>query len=236
MNIDLTVIPAVLDSLHIALALSIIVLLMMNGVLLTFGIIFLLRRRKPDTPIPITIERIPPDLHSRAFELPNVLRVSVEKVPNEMIPVIPSPAATSVSVKETAKTPDALVAATPDAALQLLSLLQKESRLIDFIKENISGYSDERVGAVARVVHDGCKKVLNHYFELEPIRKEEENTRLTLPKGYDASAIRVSGNVVGTPPFTGILTHRGWRASKVKLPKIAEGHDTTLLAPAEVEL
>jgi len=126
--------------------------------------------------------------------------------------------------------------ATPDAALQLLSLFQREARLIDFTQENLSAYSDADIGAAARVVHEGCAKVLREHFTIEGIRSEAEGSRVTLPEGFDAAAVRLTGNVVGKAPFSGTLSHRGWRASSVRLPKLAEAHDAKVLAPAEVEL
>ncbi len=126
--------------------------------------------------------------------------------------------------------------ATPDAALQLLSLFQREARLIDFTQENLSAYSDADIGAAARVVHEGCAKVLREHFTIEAIRSEAEGSRVTLPAGFDAAAVRLTGNVVGMAPFTGTLSHRGWRAAGVRLPKLAEAHDAKVLAPAEVEL
>ena len=63
-----------------------------------------------------------------------------------------------------------------------------------------------------------------------------EGSRLTLPLGFDARSIRLTGNVVGQAPFSGQLSHRGWRATEVRLPKLAAGHDVTVLAQAEVEL
>ncbi len=126
--------------------------------------------------------------------------------------------------------------ATPDAALQLLSLFQREARLIDFTQENLSGYSDADIGAAARVVHEGCSKVLREHFTIDAVRSEAEGSRVTLPEGFDAAAVRLTGNVVGKAPFSGTLSHRGWRASSVRLPKLAEAHDAKVLAPAEVEL
>lgn len=126
--------------------------------------------------------------------------------------------------------------AVPDAALQLLGLLQKEARFIDFIKEDVTGFSDSDIGAAARVVHKGCVKVMQQYFELEPVRKEPEGQRITLPKGFDPAAVRLTGNIVGEAPFTGTLVHRGWRVTGVKLPKINPGHESAIVAAAEVEL
>jgi len=126
--------------------------------------------------------------------------------------------------------------ATPDAALQLLGLFQQEARFIDFLQEEIAGHSDSDIGAAVRIVHEGCRKVLRQHVELEPVRPESESSRITLPKGFDASLVRVSGHIVGDPPFVGTLIHRGWRASSMHLPQLAEGHDASILAPAEVEL
>jgi hypothetical protein len=123
-----------------------------------------------------------------------------------------------------------------DAALQLLALLQREARLIDFTRESLAGYDDAQIGAAARLVHEGCAKVLREHFDIVPVRAENEGSRVTLPAGFDAAAVRLTGNVSGSAPFTGSLAHRGWRAAEVRLPRLAEGHDARVLAPAEVEL
>jgi hypothetical protein len=123
-----------------------------------------------------------------------------------------------------------------DAALVLLGLFQKEARFVDFLHEDIAHYSDEEVGAAARLVHDGCIKALKAHITLEPIRKEEEESEISVPAGFNAAAIRLIGNVVGKPPFQGRLVHRGWRAVAIKLPRLAKGHDPRILAAAEVEL
>lgn len=126
--------------------------------------------------------------------------------------------------------------AGPEAALQLLALLQQDARFIDFIQEDLSGFSDADIGAAARVVHEGSKKTLSTYFQLSPIRPEEEESRITLPEGFNASETRLTGNVVGEAPFSGILIHKGWRVTETRLPKISDGHDSSIVAPAEVEL
>ena len=124
----------------------------------------------------------------------------------------------------------------PDSALQLLALLQQEGRFVDFLEENVTAYADAEIGGAARVVHEGCRKVIRDYLQIEPVRAEAEGARLTLPVGFDAAAVRLTGNVVGQPPFTGTLMHRGWRVAGITLPKLADGHDARVLAPAEVEL
>lgn len=126
--------------------------------------------------------------------------------------------------------------ATPDAALQLLTLLQQEARFIDFTQEDLASYSDADIGAAARVVHEGSKKALGTYFTLAAVRSEDEESRITLPAGFNASEVRLTGNVVGEAPFTGSLIHKGWKVTDIRLPKLADGHDTSIVAPAEVEL
>lgn len=126
--------------------------------------------------------------------------------------------------------------ATPDAALQLLALLQRDARLIDFTQEDLASYADADIGAAARIVHEGCRKVLREHFTIAPVRLEAEGSRVSLDAGFDAGAVRLTGNVVGSAPFKGSISHRGWRATEVRLPKLATGHDVTVLAQAEVEL
>lgn len=126
--------------------------------------------------------------------------------------------------------------AGPEAALQLLALLQREGRFVDFLEEDVAGFPDAQLGAAARVVHEKCRAALREHFPLEPVRSEEEGARVTLERGFDAARVRMTGNVVGEPPFTGSLVHRGWRVREVRLPKMVEGHDPAILAPAEVEL
>jgi hypothetical protein len=121
-------------------------------------------------------------------------------------------------------------------ALQLLALLQREGRFVDFIEQDIAGFPDAEIGGVARVVHEGCRKALHEHVELEPVRAEEEGTAITLQAGFNPSEVKLSGNVAGSAPYKGVLRHRGWRATKATLPVPVAGHDAHVLAPAEVEL
>ncbi|AIO69780.1 DUF2760 domain-containing protein [Burkholderia oklahomensis] len=150
----------------------------------------------------------------------------------------PAPAAAPVAPAQpaAAPAPEIIKEASPDAALQLLGLLQRDARLIDFVEEDIAGYSDADIGAAARLVHDGCRATLREHFTIRPVRDEAEGTRVTIGDGFDATAIRLTGNVVGKPPFNGSISHRGWRVDAVRLPKLNKGHDATIVAPAEVEL
>ncbi len=148
-------------------------------------------------------------------------------------PAAPQPATPTPPQRSAAP---ALRQAPTDAALQLLALLQRDARLIDFTEENLADYADADIGAAARLVHEGCRKVLREHFTIAPVRAEEEESRITLVEGFDASAIRLTGNVVGKAPFKGTLRHRGWRVNDVRLPKLSEGHDASICAQAEVEL
>jgi uncharacterized protein DUF2760 len=124
----------------------------------------------------------------------------------------------------------------PEGTLHLIALLQREGRLLDFCEEEIGKYGDAEVGAAARTVHAGCRKVLREALALEPVRIEPEGAQVQVPPGFDPGAVRLTGNVVGHPPFTGTLRHHGWKARDVRLPPAPAGQDATLLAPAEVEL
>ncbi|CAL1241523.1 DUF2760 domain-containing protein [Candidatus Methylocalor cossyra] len=231
MQIDPNLIPTTLDAVHLGLAALVVILSILLILFLTVAMIALLRRRRPE-PIPVSLERVPQELLPTTSLSP--VRVVVERVPEQLLAAAPAREAPRPAPER--PEPAVVKEATPEAALQLLGLLQKEARFLDFVQEDIAGYADAEIGAAARVVHEGCRKVLAQHFELEPVRQEQENTRITLPKGFDATAIRPTGNIVGEPPFTGTLVHRGWRASKVKLPKLAEGHNVNIIAPAEVEL
>lgn len=122
------------------------------------------------------------------------------------------------------------------AALQLLAILQREGRFVDFLQEDVAGASDADIGAAARVVHDGCKRALADYVTIEPVRGEDEGAKVELAAGFDATRIRVTGNVVGEPPYRGTLAHHGWQVPRIRLPELSHGHDPSVLAPAEVEL
>lgn len=148
----------------------------------------------------------------------------------------PPPPPPPAPVAKPAPAPVLLRETTPEAALQLLTLLQREARLIDFAHENLAAYADADIGAAARVVHEGCARVLKDHFTIQPVRSEPEGARLTLEEGFDAASVRLTGNVVGKAPFKGTLSHRGWKALDVRLPQLAKEHDASVLAPAEVEL
>ena len=122
------------------------------------------------------------------------------------------------------------------SALFLLASLQREGRLVDFLQQEVSGFSDAEVGAAARVIHSGCRQALKPYFTFEPILPNPEGDRVTVAAGFDPQRIQLTGNVAGQPPFQGALKHHGWVASQVKLPAPSKTLDPRVIAPAEVEL
>jgi hypothetical protein len=126
---------------------------------------------------------------------------------------------------------------SPDTgALVLLSLLQSEGRFVDFVQQDIASYPDADIGAVARVVHTGCRKVLSSHLRIAAIRGEPEGQRVALEPGFDPNRIKLTGNVTGTGRLSGVLRHRGWQATEVHLPTIVDRAGTQVLCPAEVEL
>lgn len=120
--------------------------------------------------------------------------------------------------------------------LRLLALLQREGRLLDFLLEDIQAYADDQVGAAVRDIHRNCQKALKDHLTLEPVLNGAEGANVDVPAGFDPSAIRLTGNVTGQPPFRGTLQHHGWRAKEIKLAKPPEGQDEFVVHPAEVEL
>ena len=124
---------------------------------------------------------------------------------------------------------------TTDRATQLLALLQRDGRLLDFVMEDLAPYQDAQIGAAARDVHAGCRQVLSRYITVAPVMDDEEGQTVTVDRTTDPARVKVVGNVAGQPPYSGILRHRGWEATRVELPPLPE-KGRTILAPAEVEV
>ncbi len=161
----------------------------------------------------------------------SVWRLVHEAAPDVAAPTPPPPAQLAAP-----PAPAAPPGRSTDAALQLLALLQQEGRLIDFLEQDVASFSDADVGSAARVVHDGCRRALRAHAKLLPVRTEEEGARVTLAAGFSPDEIKLTGNVVGDAPFTGVLRHRGWRVTELVLPTAVRSYDARVLAPAEVEL
>ncbi|MCY4045562.1 MAG: DUF2760 domain-containing protein [Cellvibrionales bacterium] len=120
--------------------------------------------------------------------------------------------------------------------LQLLSVLQQEGRFIDFLQEEVTHFSDEEVGAAARVIHQGCKKALNQMASLSPVCDQEEASPIALSADYDKNAYLLTGQVTGEPPFNGTLIHAGWKADRFEMPTLTHSNPNAIIAKAEVEL
>ena len=130
-------------------------------------------------------------------------------------------------------------AAHADAEIvSFLAMLQEKGRLVDFLMDNINPYNDAQVAAAARVVHAGCKSVLQEHFRIHPLRTEDEGSTVQIPAGYAADEYRLVGKIAGQAPFSGVLVHRGWKTDMVKLPQLRPSAPGRLpaIAPAEVEM
>jgi Domain of unknown function (DUF2760) len=125
------------------------------------------------------------------------------------------------------------VAGPADGAVQILAVLQRDSRLVDFLMEDISGYADDQVGAAVRDVQTQARESLTRYIQLEPVIDTVEGT-FTKVEGLDAAQVKFIGNVPASGKAPGgLLRHKGWKAVKVELPQAPPG---TVLAPAELEI
>jgi hypothetical protein len=120
--------------------------------------------------------------------------------------------------------------------LRLLTLLQREGRLLDFLLEDITQATDEQIGAGVRELHRKAQAAVREHLELEPVLSQPEGATVEVPPGFDPSAVRLTGNVTGQPPFRGTLQHHGWRVRGYTLAPLPEGQDPFVIQPAEVEL
>jgi hypothetical protein len=154
---------------------------------------------------------------------------------------IPEDIVRAMGVAAGASAPNVTASAKPtaesfDRAVQMLALLQRDGRLIDFLSEDVSPYPDSQLGAAARTIHASCRQVLDRYLKLEPVIASEEDQPAIVPAGFDPATVKLLGNVVGQPPVKGLLRHRGWRVTEVRLPPLPQGAGREIVAPAEVEI
>ena len=143
--------------------------------------------------------------------------------------------ASSPSSSGPAAAAPAPVARTSDGALQILGILQRDSRLIDFLMEDLASYADDQIGAAVRSLHDQARESLGRYIRLQPVIDNVEGT-FTRSGPVDPNAVKFIGNVPANTPTGGVLRHKGWKASKVDLPALPPKQDVTILAPAEIEI
>jgi hypothetical protein len=122
------------------------------------------------------------------------------------------------------------------APLRMLAVLQAEARLVDFLLEDIAGASDEQIGQAVREVHKKAHDALKRHLVIETVLSGSEGDTATVPAGFDPSAIRVVGNVAGSPPFTGSINHPGWKVKELKVAAPPAGADEFVLQPAEVQV
>jgi hypothetical protein len=221
-SVDLSLRPTTFDLWHVSLSFAVVALM---ALLILLLLIMLFTRSKNKQPLAPTASQPAQPIQPIQPQVVEPTVKIIEKI-IEVEKIVPAPTPEPVILKEY----------TPDAALQLLNLLQKEARFIDFIKEDITAYSDADIGVAARVVHEGCNKTIDEYFSLMPIRSEKEGSIITVPEEFDANVTRLTGNIVGQAPFTGTLVHKGWQANEVRLPKLTQGHNPNIVAAAEIEL
>lgn len=120
--------------------------------------------------------------------------------------------------------------------MHLFSVLQREGRLMDFLQEDLSAYDDGQIGAAVRSIHEGCAKTLATYLDVQPVMSQQEGDTVDIAVDFDPTAIKLVGNVVGEPPFSGVLRHRGWQLRSFKLPELGDLPNPDIIAPAEVEV
>ncbi|MBV9926063.1 MAG: DUF2760 domain-containing protein [Acidobacteria bacterium] len=161
------------------------------------------------------------------------------EVPEDIVPEVvktaaPAPEAKTLPAERVEVKP---AEESPDRAVQLLALLQREGRLVDFFSEDIAPYQDAQVGAAVRELHANCRKALAQYVTLEPVIDGEEDRPVTVEEGFDPASVKLVGNVAGRPPLRGLLRHRGWRVTEINLPTLPpKGAGRAVVAPAEVEI
>src|SRR5918997_2273968 len=159
------------------------------------------------------------------------------EVPADIAPEVVGGAAAPGREPEPVRLPAERAEARPaedsnDRAVQLLALLQRDGRLVDFFREDITPYQDAQIGAAVRELHASCRKALAQYVTLEPVIDGEEDRPVTVEEGFDPAAVKLVGNVTGRAPLRGLLRHRGWRVAKIDLPSLPpRGAGREVVAP-----
>jgi len=146
------------------------------------------------------------------------------------------PSAPAMSQASPAAPPPVAPPPRPAEAALLLQLLQQRGRLVDFLQQDISQFDDATIGVAARAVHEGCRAVLTQQATIEPLRGEPEGTHIAVTEEVSLGSVKLTGRVAGEAPWRGLLVHRGWRLTELRLPARTGDTDPSILAPAEVEL
>jgi len=120
--------------------------------------------------------------------------------------------------------------------LHLFSMMQREGRLMDFLAEDLDQYEDSQIGSAVRAIHAGCLRIVREYLDPQPVMRQAEGESVVIDGDFDRGAVKLTGKVVGEPPFEGILRHKGWQVGKLKLPTLSGRQNAKIISPAEVEL
>lgn len=152
------------------------------------------------------------------------------RIADDILAAFPAPAAAPVAAP-----PAAIAADKGDRAIQVLAILQRDGRLVDFLMEDIGAYPDAQIGSAVRDVHAGCRSVLSRYVTLAAVLDDEEGGAVTIERGTDPARVKVVGNVASAPPLRGVLRHRGWEVTRLDLPPLPSA-GRTIVAPAEIEV
>jgi Domain of unknown function (DUF2760) len=169
-------------------------------------------------------------------EIPHDIASDLAKTTAPAAQAEPAPAAAPVTAPIPAPQAEKVPTDSVDRAVQILALLQRDGRLIDFLTEDMAPYQDAQIGAAVRGLHEDCRHVLERYVKLEPVIDSSEGQPVTVQSGFDPAAVKLVGNVAGRPPLRGLLRHRGWRVTQISLPPLPDGAGRSVIAPAEVEI
>lgn len=120
--------------------------------------------------------------------------------------------------------------------LHLFAMMQREGRLMDFLAEDLDSYEDAQIGSAVRAIHANCRQIVQEYLDPRPIMEQAEGERVTVAADFDPGAVKLTGKVVGEPPFDGTVRHKGWRVGKLSLPTLSGRQNAEIIAPAEVEI
>lgn len=123
--------------------------------------------------------------------------------------------------------------------LHLMRLLQEKGRLVDFLMEDITSYQDNQVASAARVVHQGCRNLLQQYFEIASIHDAPEGAEIDLNEDFDRQRYRLLGSIPKANSYRGKVVHRGWQTKSIKLPRVQDKEDrlnTNVISPVDVEV
>jgi hypothetical protein len=146
-------------------------------------------------------------------------------------------AATAAPATASAAAPSPPAVRAEDGALLMLSLMQRDSRLIDFLMEDISQYDDDQVGAAVRSMQEQAKDTLNRYVRLTPVIDGVEGSFAKVEPGVGPAGVKLLGNIPASGKVPGgTLRHRGWKAEISGLPALPAAQDRAIIAPAEIEV